>query len=206
MAIAAFGNQVLTTTLISFAVDSHKEHSASIGVFINLCRQIYGFVSPQQSVWLYFDMNADWNVFLVRSILFPWYVCQPRAKRCCWCYVWDYGSGVFDSGSFDSANRHEEKAPTILMRINSCGQIYDDVIGFCLEIFPELCICIEWICCHDTLCWMKPYDCQWLLREVLLWAGMEYPYGFDGNGPIIDPTQLHTERLLKPCPVPTPPR
>lgn len=45
MAIAAFGNQVLTTILISFAVDSHKEHSASIGVFINLCRQIYGFVS-----------------------------------------------------------------------------------------------------------------------------------------------------------------
>ncbi|KAJ5165718.1 uncharacterized protein N7500_007548, partial [Penicillium coprophilum] len=46
MAIAAFGNQVLTTILISFAVDSHKEHSASIGVFINLCRQIYGFCGP----------------------------------------------------------------------------------------------------------------------------------------------------------------
>ncbi len=45
MAVAAFGNQVLTTILISFAVDSHKEHSASIGVFINLCRQVYGFVS-----------------------------------------------------------------------------------------------------------------------------------------------------------------
>jgi MFS family permease len=45
MAIASFGNQILTTTLISFAVDSHREHSASVGVFINLCRQIYGFVS-----------------------------------------------------------------------------------------------------------------------------------------------------------------
>lgn len=49
MAIAAFGNQVLTTILISFAVDSHKEHSASIGVFINLFRQIYGFVSIQKT-------------------------------------------------------------------------------------------------------------------------------------------------------------
>ncbi|CAG7944579.1 unnamed protein product [Penicillium nalgiovense] len=55
MAIAAFGNQVLTTILISFAVDSHKEHSASIGVFINLCRQIYGFCGP-----FYFpDMYAN---------------------------------------------------------------------------------------------------------------------------------------------------
>lgn len=49
MALAAFGNQVLTTILISFAVDSHKEHSASIGVFINLCRQVYGFVSSPKN-------------------------------------------------------------------------------------------------------------------------------------------------------------
>ncbi|KAJ6147159.1 hypothetical protein N7497_009141 [Penicillium chrysogenum] len=59
MAIAAFGNQVLTTILISFAVDSHKEHSASIGVFINLCRQIYGFVGIQK-FQLWFKMHADW--------------------------------------------------------------------------------------------------------------------------------------------------
>ena len=57
MAIAAFGNQVLTTILISFAVDSHKENSASIGVFINLCRQIYGFVSVHQRFRL--RMHAD---------------------------------------------------------------------------------------------------------------------------------------------------
>lgn len=45
MAIAAFGNQVLTTILIAFAVDNHREHAPSIGVFINFCRQLYGFVS-----------------------------------------------------------------------------------------------------------------------------------------------------------------
>lgn len=45
MAVAAFVNQVLTTILISFAVDCHKEYSAGIGVFVNFCRQVYGFVS-----------------------------------------------------------------------------------------------------------------------------------------------------------------
>ena len=46
IAIAAFGNQVVTTVLVTFAVDSHPEHSASIGVFINLVRNTWGFISP----------------------------------------------------------------------------------------------------------------------------------------------------------------
>ncbi|GAD99525.1 hypothetical protein PVAR5_8240 [Paecilomyces variotii No. 5] len=46
MAIDSFGNQILTTTLISFAVDSHREYSASVGVFINLFRQVFGFLGP----------------------------------------------------------------------------------------------------------------------------------------------------------------
>ncbi|EEP76552.1 predicted protein [Uncinocarpus reesii 1704] len=45
-AIASFGNQILTTTLITFAVDSHKEVSTDIGMFVNICRQIYGFTGP----------------------------------------------------------------------------------------------------------------------------------------------------------------
>jgi MFS family permease len=52
-AIASFGNQVLTTTLISFAVDSYKEHSTEIGVLVNGCRQVYGFVrSPLLHIFL----------------------------------------------------------------------------------------------------------------------------------------------------------
>lgn len=44
-AIASFGNQVLTTILVTFAVDSRKDRSTEVGVFVNAFRQIYGFVS-----------------------------------------------------------------------------------------------------------------------------------------------------------------
>jgi hypothetical protein len=44
IAIAAFGNQIITTVLVTYAVDSHHEHAASIGVFINLVRSIWGFI------------------------------------------------------------------------------------------------------------------------------------------------------------------
>ncbi|KAF7586739.1 hypothetical protein BBP40_008382 [Aspergillus hancockii] len=45
-AIASFGNQIVTTILISFAVDSYKDQSTNVGVFINLARHIYGFIGP----------------------------------------------------------------------------------------------------------------------------------------------------------------
>ncbi|KAE8420780.1 MFS general substrate transporter [Aspergillus pseudocaelatus] len=45
-AIAAFGNQIQTTILLAFAVDSHRTYSGQIGVFINLCRLAYGFTGP----------------------------------------------------------------------------------------------------------------------------------------------------------------
>lgn len=44
--IAAAGNQVVTTVLITYAVDTHIEESASIGVFITFVRQILGFIGP----------------------------------------------------------------------------------------------------------------------------------------------------------------
>lgn len=44
IAIAAFGNQVITTVLITYAIDCHHEHAASIGVFINLIRSTWGFI------------------------------------------------------------------------------------------------------------------------------------------------------------------
>ena len=44
IAIAAFGNQIITTVLVTYAVDCHHEHAASIGVFINLVRSTWGFI------------------------------------------------------------------------------------------------------------------------------------------------------------------
>jgi len=46
LAISAFGNQIITTVLVTYAVDCHHEHAASIGVFINLVRSTWGFIGP----------------------------------------------------------------------------------------------------------------------------------------------------------------
>jgi MFS family permease len=44
LAIGAFGNQIVGTVLITYAVDCHPEHSASIGVFMNMVRALWGFI------------------------------------------------------------------------------------------------------------------------------------------------------------------
>lgn len=45
-AIAAVGNQIATTVLITYAVDCYREDAASVGVFITLIRQVWGFIGP----------------------------------------------------------------------------------------------------------------------------------------------------------------
>ncbi|KAL4807270.1 major facilitator superfamily domain-containing protein [Aspergillus unguis] len=45
-AIAAFGNQLVTTVLVTYAVDSYPQDSGSVGVFITFVRQIWGFIGP----------------------------------------------------------------------------------------------------------------------------------------------------------------
>ena len=44
--IAAFGNQVVTTVLTTYAVDTHPQDAGSVGVFINLVRSTWGFIGP----------------------------------------------------------------------------------------------------------------------------------------------------------------
>ncbi|KAK6393397.1 hypothetical protein LTR65_002688 [Meristemomyces frigidus] len=46
IAIAAAGNQVVTTVIVTYAVDCHTEHAASIGVFVNVIRSTWGFIGP----------------------------------------------------------------------------------------------------------------------------------------------------------------
>jgi len=46
VAIAAAGNQIITTTLVTYAIDCHVEQSGSIGVFVNLVRSTWGFIGP----------------------------------------------------------------------------------------------------------------------------------------------------------------
>jgi hypothetical protein len=44
--IAAAGNQIVTTVLITYAVDCYHEEAGSIGVFITFVRQTLGFTGP----------------------------------------------------------------------------------------------------------------------------------------------------------------
>lgn len=45
-AIGAVGNQVITTVLVTYAVDCYPEEAANVGVFITFVRQIWGFLGP----------------------------------------------------------------------------------------------------------------------------------------------------------------
>lgn len=44
--IAAFGNQVVTTVLTTYAVDTYPLDAGSVGVFINFVRSTWGFIGP----------------------------------------------------------------------------------------------------------------------------------------------------------------
>ncbi|KAL4866915.1 hypothetical protein BDV12DRAFT_198766 [Aspergillus spectabilis] len=44
--IAAFGNQVVTTVLTTYAVDTYPSDAGSVGVFINFVRSTWGFIGP----------------------------------------------------------------------------------------------------------------------------------------------------------------
>ncbi|KAL4867420.1 hypothetical protein BDV12DRAFT_209891 [Aspergillus spectabilis] len=44
--VAAFGNQLVTTVLVTYAVDSYPRDSGSVGVFVTFVRQVWGFIGP----------------------------------------------------------------------------------------------------------------------------------------------------------------
>jgi hypothetical protein len=44
--IAAFGNQVVTTVMTTYAVDTYPQDAGSVGVFINFVRSTWGFIGP----------------------------------------------------------------------------------------------------------------------------------------------------------------
>jgi len=47
IAIAAAGNQVVTTVIVTYMVDScHNNMSSSVGVFVNVIRSTWGFIGP----------------------------------------------------------------------------------------------------------------------------------------------------------------
>jgi hypothetical protein len=45
-AISGFGNQVITTVLITYAVDCNPDEAVSVGVFATVMKQVWGFIGP----------------------------------------------------------------------------------------------------------------------------------------------------------------
>ena len=54
-AIGAVGNQLVTTVMITYAIDCFPQEAGNIGVFITFVRQIWGFLGP---FWYVFFLSA----------------------------------------------------------------------------------------------------------------------------------------------------
>ncbi|KAK2777456.1 hypothetical protein FQN53_002229 [Emmonsiellopsis sp. PD_33] len=68
-AIASFGNQIITTALISFAVECHRERSSDVGVFINVFRQEIGFVGPFYFPYMFETFNFAGSAGLMCGLI-----------------------------------------------------------------------------------------------------------------------------------------
>jgi len=67
IALAACGNQIITTVLVTYAIDSHPEQASSIGVFVNFVRQLWGFIGP---FW-YVAENVNCSIMILTLPRFP---------------------------------------------------------------------------------------------------------------------------------------
>lgn len=70
IAIAAVGNQIVTTVLVTYAVDCHLEQSASIGVFVNLVRSTWGFIGPFWFPDMIASLGTSGSAGLMAGIIF----------------------------------------------------------------------------------------------------------------------------------------
>ncbi|GIC85056.1 putative MFS transporter [Aspergillus udagawae] len=69
-AIAAFGNQLVTTTAITYAVDNYPQDSGSVGVFITFVRQMWGFIGPFWFPDMFTNVGVAASSAVTSSLLF----------------------------------------------------------------------------------------------------------------------------------------
>ncbi|CAD6448545.1 ddd63ed4-46f7-40fe-be80-76e9749d285a [Sclerotinia trifoliorum] len=86
IAIAGVGNQIVTTVLITYAVDSHLEESASIGVFITFVRQVWGFIGPFWFPSMFTNLGLSSSAAVAAALLvgvsiIPTFIVQLMGKR-----------------------------------------------------------------------------------------------------------------------------
>lgn len=68
--IAGAGNQIVTTVLVSYAVDCHPEQSSSIGVFVNVIRSTWGFIGPFWFPMMIESIGIAMSGVLMGSVVF----------------------------------------------------------------------------------------------------------------------------------------
>lgn len=69
--ICSAGNQIVTTVLMTYAVDCYRQDAASVGVFISFVRQIWGFIGPFWCVYLLSDCPVSRCFGTDRDYRFP---------------------------------------------------------------------------------------------------------------------------------------
>lgn len=86
IAIAAVGNQIVTTVLVTYAIDCHVEHASSIGVFVGIVRQSWGFAGPFWFPTMLRNLGGGGSGGVMAAVIFvgswvPIAVLHWRARR-----------------------------------------------------------------------------------------------------------------------------
>ena len=84
-AIAAGGNQIVTTIMVTYAVDTHPDDASGVGAFITFVRQTWGFIGPFWFPQMFQEAGlrvsaAVCAVLLVSVSLLPTILLQFRPK------------------------------------------------------------------------------------------------------------------------------
>ena len=69
--IANFGFQIVNTTLITYVVERHREHSGQVGVLFNLVKQTWGFVRTVNLPAGFLRDMANHNISQIGPFYFP---------------------------------------------------------------------------------------------------------------------------------------
>lgn len=102
--ISSFGNQVISTILMTFSVDSHRDLATDIGVCLSVYRQLYGFVSAilcQGQATILTSLPGGTFLFS-GHVQYPeicWFSRRYVRSDCCFCsdsysYYPIYGQGL----------------------------------------------------------------------------------------------------------------
>ncbi|KAJ2900740.1 MFS general substrate transporter [Zalerion maritima] len=67
--IASVGNQLVTTVMMTFAVECNQDVAASVGVFVNLLRQTIGFVGPFWFPYMFDGVGVALSSVVITAII-----------------------------------------------------------------------------------------------------------------------------------------